>query len=112
VEPSGKSGELGEELQPGLKLVLSKFAPVFESPVGLPPIKAKDHAIVLKEGTSPINVRPYKYPHIQKTKIEWLVGEMLAASIIQPSVGPYSSPVLLVKKKKMEVGGFVWTTAL
>lgn len=64
VNPSDKSGEKREDLQPGLKSVLSKFGPVFESPVGLTSVKAKDHAIVLKEGTSPINVQLYRYLHI------------------------------------------------
>ena len=54
---------------------------------------------MLKEGARPINVRPYRYPQIWKDEIKRLVEEMLATGIIQPSYSPFSSPVILVKKK-------------
>ncbi|GJT66732.1 putative mitochondrial protein [Tanacetum coccineum] len=44
---------------------------------GLPPSRDHEHAIVLKEGTEPINVRPYRYPQLQKDEIEKLVSEMI-----------------------------------
>lgn len=64
----------------------------------------------MKEGSNPVSVRPYRYPEFQKDEIEKLVREMLAAKIIHPSTSPYSSPVVLVKRK-IDHGGFVWTTA-
>lgn len=84
---------------PAVSDLLSEFESIFHMPDTLPPNRSKQHSIVLKEGTSPISVRPYRYPQIQKDEIERLVKEMLAAGIIQPSSSPYSSPILLVKKK-------------
>ena len=53
-----------------LESVLSKFSQLFESPSSLPPSRLIEHHIHLKQGTSPINVRPYRYPHFQKGEIE------------------------------------------
>jgi hypothetical protein len=71
---------------------------VFQEPKGIPPSRSYYHFIVLKEGTSPISVRPYKYPYYQKSEIEKLIKELLAMGTIRPSQGPFSSPVLLVRK--------------
>ncbi|GJV81270.1 hypothetical protein Tco_1517140 [Tanacetum coccineum] len=69
------------------------------SVVGLPPPRDHEHTIVLKSDTEPINVCPYQYTQLQKDEIEKLVGEMLEAGITRPSTSPFSSPVLLMKKK-------------
>lgn len=79
--------------------ILSDYEDIFHMPATLPPSRTKEHAIVLKEGTSPISVRPYRYPQIPKDEIKKLVKEMIATGIIQSSSSPYSNPVLLVKKK-------------
>ncbi|RVW67435.1 Retrovirus-related Pol polyprotein from transposon 17.6 [Vitis vinifera] len=76
-----------------------EFEDVFQEPCKLPPLREIDHHISLKEGTQPINVRPYRYAYFQKAEIEKQVQAMLDVGIIRPSTSPYSSPVLLVKKK-------------
>ncbi|KAJ9546382.1 hypothetical protein OSB04_018925 [Centaurea solstitialis] len=79
--------------------LLEEFENVFHMPTRLPPERGREHGIVLKEGSGTINVRPYRYAHYQKDEIEKLAKEMLDAGVIQPSNSPFSSPVLLVKKK-------------
>ncbi|GKA46856.1 putative reverse transcriptase domain-containing protein [Tanacetum coccineum] len=43
----------------------------------LPPKRGHDHKIPLKEGTQPINIRPYRNPPTQKDAIESMVKELL-----------------------------------
>lgn len=76
---------------------MADFQQFFGLPSGLPPRRSEDHAIILKEGIDPVGVRSYRYPH--KDEIEKLIGEMMKAGIIRPSNSPFSSHVLLVKKK-------------
>lgn len=37
---------------------------------------------MMKEGSDPVNVRPYRYPQTQKDEIERLIHDMLTAGII------------------------------
>ena len=71
---------------------------MFDTPYGLPPCRGHERQILLKERTYPICQRPYRYPHFQKTKIEKIVIDLLAAGSIRPSQSPFSSLVLLVRK--------------
>ena len=85
--------------QQSMQRLLKEYEDVFQEPSSLPPVREVDHCITLKEGTEPINVRPYRYAHFQKAEIEKQVQEMLDSGLIRPSTSPFSSPVLLVKKK-------------
>ncbi|GKB48199.1 hypothetical protein Tco_0898952 [Tanacetum coccineum] len=42
--------------------LLLEFDDVFSVPTSLPPNRSHDHRILLKTGTQPINVRPYRHP--------------------------------------------------
>ena len=72
---------------------------MFETPKGLPPISDHDHAIHLIPGSVPPNIRPYRYPYVQKNEIEPMIAEMLEVGIIQPRQSSFSTPVVLVHKK-------------
>ncbi|GJX59436.1 ty3-gypsy retrotransposon protein [Tanacetum coccineum] len=82
-----------------LKPTITKYNTVFDEPRNLPPLRSRTHSIPLVPNSTPPNIRPYRYPFSQKTEIEQQVEELLAAGFIQPSTSPFSSPVLLVKKK-------------
>ena len=47
----------------------------------------------------PIRKRPYPIPQAFKAEMRKEVESMLAANIIEPSLSPYSSPSVIVKKK-------------
>ncbi|XP_061375386.1 uncharacterized protein LOC133317533 [Gastrolobium bilobum] len=82
-----------------VQLILSEFEELFLEPKELPPHRILDHEIHLQPQASPINVRPYRYPHYQKAEIEKQIQQMLDLGFIRLSTNPFSSPVLLVKNK-------------
>ena len=84
---------------PAVEQLLADYAEVFQEPTALPPRRRHDHRILLHTGAPPVNCRSYKTSFFQKGEIEKMVKEMLSNNIIQPSMSPFASPVLLVKKK-------------
>nr|GEX20809.1 retrotransposon-related protein [Tanacetum cinerariifolium] len=79
--------------------VLLNFEDVFAIPTTLPPLRAFDHKIALKEGTKLIYSKPYRHPPTQKDAIEVMVKELLESGVIKPSQSPFSSPMVMVKTK-------------
>lgn len=79
--------------------MIDEYADIFAEPKQLPPARAYDHSIPLIPGSKPVVIRPYRHNFEQKNEVKRLVKEMLQTSTIQPRQSPFSSPVLLVKKK-------------
>lgn len=89
-----------EAHDPTITSLLNNYQTLFLPPTGLPPSRSIDHRIPLVPNTSPVSVRPYRYAHSQKEELDTQVTDMLTQGIIRPSRSPYSSPVLLVRKKE------------
>ncbi|KAJ3703015.1 hypothetical protein LUZ61_006720 [Rhynchospora tenuis] len=82
-----------------IQLVINKFPQVFQEPTTLPPQRTVDHKIPLLPDSKPASIRPYRYSYFQRIEIEKIIEDLLTNSLIRPSTSPFSSPVLLVKKK-------------
>ncbi|WVZ00992.1 hypothetical protein V8G54_027061 [Vigna mungo] len=88
-----------KNIAPELALLLHTYRLIFAKPKGLPPNRSQNHCIPLMPDVNAVRVRPYKYPHSQKQQIENMVQQMLDEGIITHSTSPFSSPIILVKKK-------------
>ena len=93
------SNEVQQAIHLDIQQLIKAFEDIFQEPNQLPLAREIDHRITLKEGTEPVNVRPYRYAYFQKAEIEKQVRDMLKLGLIRASTSPFSSPVLLVKKK-------------
>lgn len=84
---------------PRLEGLLADYAGVFDEGMTLPPHGDYDRKIELKKGANAVNIRPYRYVSVQKDEIEKMMKEMLEVGVIRPSKSPFTSPIVLVKKK-------------
>ncbi|KRX13979.1 Transposon Ty3-G Gag-Pol polyprotein [Trichinella nelsoni] len=50
-------------------------------------------------GAQPVTLPPRRLPKAQREVMDRLIREMLHAGVIEPASGPWSSPVVLVRKK-------------
>ena len=79
--------------------LIDRYSQLLQPLLDLPPSRDTDHAINILPEATPVNVKPYRYPHYQKKEIEDQISSMLDKGFRRPSANPFSSPVLLVKKK-------------
>lgn len=66
----GEEGDL-------MNVLLEEFATLFPMPCGLPPACQCNHCIQLEAGTNAVAIRQYRYPKLQKDKIEIQCKEMM-----------------------------------
>ena len=58
----------------------------------------------------PVRKKPYTVPINLQDTLDKLIQEMVDLDVIEPSIGEFSSPVVLVKKKTSQLDS-VWTIA-
>ncbi|GJW55942.1 retrotransposon protein, putative, ty1-copia subclass [Tanacetum coccineum] len=86
-----------------LQHLLDTYVDVFEMPTQLPSSRTHDHYINLFSNTTRVIVRPYRLPLNQKDVVEHIVKELLEASAIREIQSPFSSPIVMVKKKDVRL---------
>nr|XP_027067528.1 uncharacterized protein LOC113693155 [Coffea arabica] len=59
-----------------MKDLLNRFEGVFAEPQGIPPRRSHDNSILLKEGATPFQVRPYRCLYVQKSEINRQLNEL------------------------------------
>ncbi|GJW80097.1 putative nucleotidyltransferase, ribonuclease H [Tanacetum coccineum] len=91
--------EIKDSIPKPIAVVLEAYEPVLEVPKELPPPRSHDQIIPLIPNTPPISVRPYRHPPTKKDAIELIVKELLDSGVIRNNQSPFSSPIVMVKKK-------------
>lgn len=80
--------------------LIQKHEKVFQDlPMKMLSKREIEHTIEVKATSNTINIKPYQYPHHQKTEIERLVQDLLKCGIMSKSKSLYAALVVLVRKK-------------
>jgi hypothetical protein len=79
--------------------VLGDFEDVFKEVPGLPPRRDIDFYINIIPGAAPVSKTPYRMSTPKLKELQMQLEEILKKGYIFPSVSPWGSPVLFVKKK-------------
>lgn len=91
--------KLSNTQQTGAEQLLEEFKDIFsESKSDLGRTNLTQHGIITG-GATPIKQSPRRVPFAMREELEKQVDEMLSQDIIETSKSPWSSPVVLVRKK-------------
>ena len=96
--PGDISHGFPEEHAPKLEKLLRDYADIFLGNGPLRQTRFSEFDIELLD-KKPFRIAPYRYSPEKKRAIQSQVREMLAEGLIEPSVSPYSSPIVMVRKK-------------
>ena len=80
--------------------VVKEFSNVFPKELlSLPPKREVDLSIEILPRTTPISGAPYRMTPTELKELKIQLQELLDKGFIRPSVSPWGSPILFVKKK-------------
>lgn len=94
--------KVSDEQKETLLQLLNKYRDCFAlnmQELGL--TNVSEMTIRLSDNT-PVNYRPYRLPFSERAKVREMIGELMANDIVRESNSPYSSPIVLVRKKNNE----------
>ena len=89
--------ELPEDQRRVLKDLVRRYPDVFTDMPGETDVI--QHQIRLSDDT-PIRCKPYPLPYAMREELRNEVDTMLEMGVVRPSTSPYTSPIVMVKKKK------------
>lgn len=98
IEEAVKKASLNDEQKEKLQDFLLKHVDVFRESKVLGQAKVLPHTITTSTNR-PIAHRAYRHSQTENQEINRQVGGMLQKKIIRPSTSPWSSPVVLARKK-------------
>jgi len=80
--------------------VVNEFPEVFPDEIpDVPPEREVEFSIDLVPGTKPVSMAPYRMSASELAEFKKQLEDLLDKKFVRPSVSPWGSPVLLVKKK-------------
>jgi hypothetical protein len=91
--------EIIKSQHPKIQILIKKYDKEFQDlPMKLPPNRHIEHIIEVNPDSTPVNIRPYRYPHHHKTEIERKIQNLLKCGVITTSRSPYAPIVPVLKK--------------
>lgn len=95
--------EVGVKAKPphlDIQVILERYPVVFGDILPRQPTdRGFEHTIELEPGVQAVITTPYRHPKAYKDEIERAIRDLLALGHIKPSSSPFTSSVVLVKKK-------------
>lgn len=69
--------------------LLDTFSHLFSEPTSLRPSRTTDHTIPILNGANLVNVKPYRYPHLQKKKLNPKSNKCYRKASFNPAQVPF-----------------------